>query len=55
MDCKQEETASHVGHCLINLVNVWYIVYEVYEEQDKSGENRSKCPAVGSLFPHPGL
>ena len=27
--------------------------YKVYGEQDKSGENRSKCPAVGSMFPHP--
>ena len=23
----------------------------LYGEQDKSGENRSKCPVVGSIFP----
>ena len=37
------ETASHVGHCPINVV---------YGEQDKSGKNRSKCLVVGSMFPH---
>ena len=34
------ETASHVGHCPIN-------------QQDRSDENRSKCPVVGSMFPYP--
>ena len=48
------ETASHAGHCPINLVNVRKIetawtVYEVYGEQDKSGENSL---VVGSMFPH---
>ena len=37
------------SECLVN----WnWTVYKVYGEQDKSGENRSKCPAVGSTFPH---
>ena len=39
------ETASHAGHCPINLVNVRYIETELYTqymgEQDKSSENRS--------------
>ena len=50
------ETASHAGHCPINLVNVRWIetVYKVYWEQDKSDEKKSKCLAVGSKFPHPG-
>ena len=26
---------------------------KVYGKQDKIDENRSKCPAIGSLFPHP--
>ena len=43
------ETASHAGNCPINLVNV------LYKNQDKSGENRSKCLVVGSMFPHHGL
>ena len=30
-------------------------VYKVYGEQDKSGENKPECPAIGSLFPHPWL
>ena len=30
-----------------------WTVYKVYGEQDKSGKNRPKCPAVGSMFPHP--
>ena len=40
------ETASHAGNCPINLFNV------LYKNQDKSGENRSKCLVVGSMFPH---
>ena len=27
-------------------------IYKVYGEQDKSNENRSKCPSVSSVFPH---
>ena len=44
------ETASHAGHCPINLVNVKLncTCSHVY----KSGENRSKCLVVGSMFPH---
>ena len=42
------ETASHAGHCPINLVNEW-----IYGEQDNGVENRPKCLAVSSLFPHP--
>ena len=34
-------------------VNGNLTVYEVYGEQDKSGDNRPKCLAIGSLFPHP--
>ena len=34
---KDVGTVSHAGH----------------GEQDKSGENRPQCPAIGSLFPHP--
>ena len=37
------ETASHAGNCPINLVNV------LYKNQDKSGENRSKCLVVSRL------
>ena len=38
------ETASHAGHCLINLLLNWnWSVHKVHGEQDKSGENRSKC------------
>ena len=38
------------SECLVN----WnWTVYKVYGEQDKSSENRSKCPVVGSMFPHP--
>ena len=29
------------------------VIYKVHGEQDKSGKNRSKCSAVGSMFPHP--
>ena len=43
------ETASHAGHCPVNWNRA---VYKVYGEQDKSDENRTKCPAVGSSFPH---
>ena len=48
--------ANYAGHCLFNLVNVlpmnWNrTVYKVYGKQDKSGENKSNCPAVRSIFP----
>ena len=32
-----------------------WTVYKVYGEQDKSSKIRPKCPAVGSMFPHPWL
>ena len=49
------ETANHAGHCPINLVNVQKVKLSCIQSmwgQDKSSENRPKCPAVGSLFPH---
>ena len=47
------EIVSHAGHCQRNLVNVETELYTKYMgEQDKSIENRSKCLAIGSLFPH---
>ena len=36
MPSQSVETASHAGHCLINLVNIWYI--ETKQEQEKSYE-----------------
>ena len=36
------ETASHAGHCPINLVNVRYIETKLYREQDKSDEKISQ-------------
>ena len=43
--------ASNTGHCLVNLN---WAVYKVWGT-GQGGENRPKCPAVGSLFPHPCL
>ena len=42
---------------MINLVNIETKLYTKYMgrpgEQDKSDENRSKCQAVGLIFPRP--
>ena len=41
------ETASHTGYCKLKpncIQSIW--------EQDKGGENKSKCLVVGSMFPH---
>ena len=34
-------------------VNWNWTVYKVHGEQDMGNENGSKCPVVGSMFPHP--
>ena len=39
------ETNICVGHCLIYLVNVWYI-------ESIQGKGQKTCPGVNSIFPH---